>query len=79
MTPEEFDALSEMMSNHSNSSSHNALRLVLVNGISQSKAAKLTGVPHQSVTQKMKRARELHAAALVLAKAKMPKKRGSAE
>lgn len=72
MTRDQFDALGVMMGSHADSTAHDALRLVLVDGLTQSEAAARLGVPHQHVARKMQRARELHAAAQVLAGAEMP-------
>lgn len=72
MTPEQFDALGVLLGSHTISPVNQALRLVLVDGLTQLEAASRMGVTHQAVGQKLARAREVYAAAQVLATAEMP-------
>lgn len=61
-----------MLSSLTISPVNEALCLVLVDGLTQLEAASRLGVSHQAVGKKLARAREVYAAAQVLASAEMP-------
>ncbi len=52
MTPEQFDAIAQLMRLRA-SPSREALRLVLVEGLSQSEAAARAGIPRPNVTRQL--------------------------
>lgn len=61
-----------LLGSHKISPVNQALRLVLVDELTQLESASRMGVTHQAVGQKLARAREVYAAARVLATAEMP-------
>lgn len=65
MTPEQFDALAQMMRLRA-SPSREALRMVLCDGITQSAAAEQAGIPRPNVTRQVSSARRMIALARVL-------------
>lgn len=66
MTDEQFTALAQLMRLRA-SASHDALRLVLVDGLSVPAAAQQAGVPHQAVYRLQASAQRAIEAALVVA------------
>ena len=75
MTPAQFDALAQLLRLHSGSATADALRLVLVEGLTHDAAAAQAGAQRQSVTRAVGQARKAIAAAQVLAGADMPPER----
>lgn len=65
MTPEQFNALAQLMRLRK-SPSCEALRLVLVEGLSQSEAAASNGIPRTNVTRQVTSARRTLELARVL-------------
>lgn len=65
MTPDQFDALAQLMRLRK-SPSCEALRLVLVDGVSQSEAAHQVGIPRTNVTRQVTSARRMLELARVL-------------
>lgn len=65
MTPDQFDALARLMRLRA-SPSRWALRLVLVDGMSQSEAADQAGIPRSNVTRQVTSARRTLELARVL-------------
>lgn len=65
MTPEQFDALAQLMRLRK-SPSREALRLVLVDGMSQSEAAAQAGILRTNVTRQVTSARRMLELARVL-------------
>lgn len=75
MTSEEFEALGVLLGGTPGSAAHEALRLVLLEGLTQLEAAGRTGISHQAVGRKVERARVLLRAAQILHQVEIPAKR----
>lgn len=67
MTPAQFAALRQLTRWPDDSPAAEACRLVLCEGLTQADAARATGAHRQAVHRALARAREVQAAALVLA------------
>ena len=67
MTPAQFSALRQLMRWHQGSAVADACRLVLVDGLTHTAAASVTGVARPNVTASLRKVRQVQEAAKVLA------------
>lgn len=65
MTPEQFSALAQLMRLRQ-SHSRDALRLVLIDGMTHAAAAELTGIPRQNISRQVASAKRAIEAAHIL-------------
>lgn len=66
MTVEQFEALRQLMGWHQGSSVADACRMVLVEGKTQSEAARATGTERQNVYRSLRKVRQVQDAAQTL-------------
>ncbi|WP_087865082.1 sigma factor-like helix-turn-helix DNA-binding protein [Comamonas thiooxydans] len=75
ITEDHFKAFEVLLGGTPGSPSGEALKLVLIDGLTQKEAAKRMGISHQAVNKKLERLRELLQAAKTVEDVELPPKR----